>query len=326
MNTSDNINSNTNATPVKIGIPKAFLYYKYAELYTTFFKELGHDILLSPDTNREIFTKGISLSIDESCLPSKIYLGHVDYLLDKCDLVFIPRVANYGCIDKLCAKFYAIYDIVVSTFLTHKDKILDFNIDYINGKKEKQAFMSVGKKLGHSKAKTLDAYNKATAAQLNANKARRVKALEQLKSDKTKILVLSHNYNMYDEYVGVPVVRVLKKQGVEVISVCDIEGEDIKAKSIDYSDSMYWKYSRELVGALSHIQDQIDGIVIITAFPCGPDSLVNDLLARRQKKLPMINLVIDELAAEGGLETRIEAFIDMLGHKKLLETNDGGVF
>jgi len=303
---------------LKIGMPRAFLYHKYPELYITFFESLGCSVVLSPDTNREIFAKGISLSIDESCLPSKIYLGHVEYLFDKCDLVFIPRVANYGAVDKLCAKFYAIYDIVANTFVDKKHKLLDFDIDYINGKKEKPAFLVLGAKLGFSKKETLDAYNKATIAQDEANKSRRVKALKQLKSDKLKILVLSHNYNMYDEYVGMPVVRCLKKQDVEVINVCDIDGEDVKSLSTNYSTSMYWKYSRELVGAMSYIEKDIDGIVIITAFPCGPDSLVNDLLFRKQKKIPMINLVIDELAAEGGLETRVEAFIDMLNHKRSL--------
>ena len=301
---------------IKIGLPRALLYHRYPEFYTTFFEKLGFNVVLSPQTNREIFSKGIALSIDESCLPSKIYLGHVDYLLDKCDLIFTPRVANFGYKDKLCAKFYAAYDIVTNTFPKHKPKFLDLNIDYINGKQEKEAFLALGKKLGFDKNESLEAYQKAKEAEHTASASRRQKILKQLESHKLKILALSHTYNMHDEYIGAPVLRVLEKQGAEVLNICDLEDEETKSLYLNYSHSMYWAYSKELIGALSYLDKYIDGIVIITAFPCGPDSLVNEMLFRRQKNIPMINLVIDELAAEGGLETRIEAFMDMLQERK----------
>ena len=304
--------NNMDLKSLKIGIPRALLYHRYPEFYKAFFEKLGCNVVLSPETNRDIFSKGIALSIDESCLPSKIYLGHIDWLLDKCDFIFIPRVSNFGFTDKLCAKFYAVYDIVASTFPKEKDKFLDLNIDYINGKKEKPAFLAVGKKLGFSKKETIQAYDKAKQVEHTANAERREKLLKQLKSDKLKILVVSHAYNTYDEYIGKPIMRALAKQGVEVLNILDIEGEDTKALFTKYTKSLYWAYNKELVGALVYLEEFIDGIVIITAFPCGPDAMVNEMLLRRQKKIPMINLVIDELAAEGGLETRIEAFVDML--------------
>ena len=39
-------------------------------------------------------SKGINIAVDEPCLPSKIYLGHVDWLIDRCDFILVPRLAD----------------------------------------------------------------------------------------------------------------------------------------------------------------------------------------------------------------------------------------
>ena len=42
---------------IKIGIPRGLYYYKYNILWKEFFKELGCDIIVSPETNFEILEK-----------------------------------------------------------------------------------------------------------------------------------------------------------------------------------------------------------------------------------------------------------------------------
>ena len=54
-----------------IGLPRAMLYYRYKDLWETFFKELNCDIITSEETSKKTLTDGINLSIDESCLPFK---------------------------------------------------------------------------------------------------------------------------------------------------------------------------------------------------------------------------------------------------------------
>ena len=61
---------------ITIGIPKAFLYYRYNILWKTFFENLGCKIIVSKDTTKETIEIGKNYSIDESCLSSKIYIGH----------------------------------------------------------------------------------------------------------------------------------------------------------------------------------------------------------------------------------------------------------
>jgi len=70
----------------KIGIPKGLLYYEYGNLWHDFFKNLGLEIIYSPNTNQEILDQGKKLLVDESCLPMKIYMGHLWFLSGKCDI------------------------------------------------------------------------------------------------------------------------------------------------------------------------------------------------------------------------------------------------
>lgn len=81
---------------MKIGIPRALLYYRYHVLWNTFFQELGIETVISPHTNKTLMDAGSHYAIDENCLSSKLFFGHVSALEGKCDAVFVPRIANYG--------------------------------------------------------------------------------------------------------------------------------------------------------------------------------------------------------------------------------------
>ena len=63
----------------------------------------------------------------------------------------------------------------------------------------------------------------------------------------------------------------------------------------------------------------IDGIVHLMVFGCGPDSIAGEMAARFYKRDPnvqLLQLVFDDLTAEAGIRTRIEAFTDMLKRRK----------
>ena len=44
------------------------------------------------NSEKETIELGKSYSVDESCLSSKIYLGHVANLIDKCDIIIICKI------------------------------------------------------------------------------------------------------------------------------------------------------------------------------------------------------------------------------------------
>ena len=58
-------------------------------------------------------------------------------------------------------------------------------------------------------------------------------------------------------------------------------------------------------------KDKVDGIIFLSTFPCGLDSLVNELVIRKLDK-KCLNLVIDDMDAFAGIETRLESFVDIV--------------
>ena len=148
--------NNSMKKKIKVGIPRAFLYYRYYILWKNFFEIIGCNIVLSPNTDSDIVKVGNSLSVDESCLPSKIYLGHISYLSDKCDYVLVPRIYSYGRKKRVCVKFNGIYDVVNNLF--SNIKILDYNIDNLKFRYELFGFVKMGLRLNKNIFRIIYAY------------------------------------------------------------------------------------------------------------------------------------------------------------------------
>lgn len=309
---------------LKIGIPKAMFYHKYGIVWESFFKELGFEVILSNDTNKEILEKGLNLSVDESCLASKIYMGHAQNLINKCDYIFIPRFCSYKNRDVSCVKFNALYDICYNTF--DNIKILTYDVDYLKGKKEILGFLNIGKQLGINYFKTLRAYLRAKKKYYNKYKmlTRKQNLIlkKNEKDNKLKILLVSHPYVLYDELLGKPIISYLKKLNSNLI-YADIT--DKKEKNYgwkNFSSTIYWKENKELLNGLNEYLDFVDGVIFISVFTCGPDSLVTEMCMRKLKNIPCINIVLDELNSDTGMQTRLESFTDILNEKKKVLLNE----
>lgn len=299
---------------VTIGIPKAFLYYRYHIFWKNYFKNLGCKTIVSEDTTKETIEQGKVYSIDESCLSSKIYLGHVASLMDKCDYVLIPRVANYGTGEKVCVKFNATYDLVHNLFPDHQ--ILDYNIEKTKATNEFLTFLKIGLKLNKNPFKVIYSYFYAKKQAKKYQKKRLDQQIKLLNSKKIKILVVAHPYNIYDNYIGTPIIKKLESMGVDIIYADALSPKIAKMYAKELSPTLYWTYSKELIGAIGYYHYSVDGIIFVTSFPCGPDSLVNELMLRKVTDIPMTNILIDELTASTGLETRLESFIDIIQERR----------
>jgi predicted nucleotide-binding protein (sugar kinase/HSP70/actin superfamily) len=139
---------------MRIGIPRSLFYYYFSDLWINFFKYLNIDVVISPETNKEILDLGIKYSQDEMCLSLKNYIGHVMYLKDKCDYILIPRIDNYGLNNQTCTNFIAIYDIINNL---DDLNILNYNVDLNNKKTELKGLINICKKLNISKNKVKSA-------------------------------------------------------------------------------------------------------------------------------------------------------------------------
>ena len=293
----------------KIGIPKALLYYYYNDLWKYFFKYLNLDVIYSETSNKEIMSNGENLAQDEACLSLKLYLGHVKNLIGKCDYILIPRLYSVKKHEAVCTNFNALYDLVNNTF--QNINIINYNVDLVNNENELLGFLSLGKDLGFSYINTYNAYKFAKEKSLENRLLKEKKQKEALTTNNTKILLAAHPYNLYDN----PIIDYLEKENITIIYSDRINHKIIDSECEKISTDIHWTHSKEVMASINYYKDKVDGIIIITAFPCGPDSLANEL-AMRRISLPYLNIIIDDIDSMTGIETRIESFVDILDAKK----------
>ncbi len=62
-------------------------------------------------------------------------------------------------------------------------------------------------------------------------------------------------------------------------------------------------------------EKRVDGIILLSAFPCGPDAMTNEMIIRRIKDRPILNMTLDEQTGTAGIETRLESFVDIIKMK-----------
>ena len=322
----------------QIGIPRAMSYHNFYPFWYGFFNFLGIDIVLSDFTTKQTMSTGASYVVSETCLPIKIYVGHVINLLDKgVDKIFVPSLQSVAHKIYNCSKIRGLPDLIrnvlkrdftmIEPTLDKSEKghglysflmeaVAPFNIT--DKELIKKASKAGWKVLNNFLVMTRSGVPHKIALKnaiedkmiINTNK----------KTYPIKIAVVSHAYNLYDERVSMKIFDKLEALDVNVVTAENLTLEQTTEGILSIGTNIYWANEHEMTGAAGHyLQDNsIDGIITITAFGCGPDSLMIEKIARaaKQYKKPHLNLTVDEQTGEAGFVTRIEAFVDMLYRKK----------
>lgn len=315
-----------------VGIPRALMFHRYETLWISFFEAIGIDVVVSEPSDRALLERGDALSMDECCLASKLYMGHIDSLRGTCDALFVPSLANLGRFKGFCTKFQALPDLVRNTFYETPPRIVSCLVEEQESSTSmKDAFIELGMKFGRSKHEAKSAWKTARNASRNARKkteqdfeAKLEKLHRNARSGKVpqdeksplSILVVAHPYVSKDPLMGKAVTDTLESLGAAVLFAQDFDRKKALKKSFDFSATLPWVVNRELIGALLCLHEHVDGIVMISAFPCGPDSMTNDAVTRCVKGKPMLTLTVDAQSGTAGLETRIESFIDILTYQR----------
>lgn len=292
---------------MKVGIPKGLMYYNYYPFLHTFFEELGAELIVSPDTNKEILDKGVKYCVDEACLPVKVFHGHVASIKDKCDLVVIPRIMQLREREFICPKFCGLPEMVVYSI----PDMPKATMEPIYASSKEKLFnwaKTVGKDITKNRTRVENAFKAAVDSQL------RHKTGFDDKGSTLTVALAGHPYNINDSYLNMNIVKKLKKLGVGAVTEEYLE-ESIRDNEISkLYKRPFWTFARNSYGFTSHYADNglVDGIIYISSFACGIDSVVIELIKHRIGNFPFLVIKIDEHTGEAGLDTRIEAFVDML--------------
>ncbi len=327
----------------RVGIPRALLYYQYYPMWRTFFEHLGAEVVVSEPTTRKMLADGASRVVADTCLPAKVFIGHVVSLAEDCDYVFIPAVRSLK--DKVynCAKFLGLPDMT-GAVVPESPRILDTDIDINLGNGALyRSIYRLGRHFSWNPLRVRDAARAAWQAHgdyrglMLRERLRSPQAIEQLTGTapssvesaavrpvtagpSATIALVGHPYLLYDEHVNYNLIRTLENYGARVVVPEMLNAEQQEAAVGKLVGRAYWTYEEDVVGAGGHfLQSEADGVIGVMAFGCGPDSLMTDILHRfatSQQSTPFMSLTLEEHTSETGVITRIEAFLDMIHRRK----------
>lgn len=324
---------------IKVGIPRTLSYYSFYPLWKVYLEQLGAEVVLSKQTNREILEAGIRETVTDACIPIKIFHGHAFDLMDRVDYLFIPRMVSADGKVTFCPKFLGLPDMIrfsqddVPPIIDARFQIRRFPgglflflwtvarqlqvknpLLIIKAMFKARAVQKKYEVMLQQGLKPQEAFKKLFGA--SAKGGRSAIVAPQKKQADISIALLGYPYAVYDPYISASVYNKLVGFGVEVITYDHIPLKTLKSYSKVLPHNFFWYYSNLVCWAGLHLlhNSLVDGIIHVTAFACGPDSMLGKTLELEAKAagLPFLSLSIDEHTGEGGVQTRLEAFVDML--------------
>jgi len=307
-------------TGPSVGIPRALLVYDYAPLLIGFLNALGARVVLSSNTTKETIENSVELSYSDSCFPLKLLHGHaaslsdVDYILYPCAIRLGEKEGDEN--QKYSCPLVQASPFIIRQAVDLKERLLIPVLDFSRGDDDVIANLAgIAAKMGFSRNKGRQAALAGIEAQQKFERDMQVvgkKLLKQLrKSGKLGVVLFARSYVSQDSGANLGIAEKLSQLGVVPIPLDFLSLSSIDPKQ--YSDRPYWLYeSKQIAGAAITASDsQLYGLVL-TNFGCGPNSFVTRMVEDIMGGKPLGQLEIDEHAAEAGIVTRLEAFVDTI--------------
>ena len=310
----------------RVGFNRSFLVNTYYPLYAAFFTALGYPPIL-PDVPSEA---GIDQRDAPFCYPAELSHGFFHTLLGTDpppDFIFLPHFKAVPSLNgiphaQVCPIVQGETFFLRTTFRESLDALSE------KGGRLLTPLLDLTKGVGAARAalvtmaveemgigrETADAAFTA-ALGVYEERMRRIeaagrRAIEDLEADPDRIgvVVFARPYNGFAEEAHMGIPRKLASRGVTVLPMdcLPFEGEALKG-------NMYWGMGQIILMAARFVQrhPQLFGLYV-TNFSCGPDSFIIGYFRQIMGRKPALTLELDSHTADAGLETRIEAFLDVV--------------
>ncbi len=321
-----------------IGLNRSFLVNTYYPLYSHFFAELGYEIIMPDSPSQE----GVDQRNASFCYPVELAHGFFYTLLEldiPPDYIFLPHFkampgednAASSSQSQVCPLVQGETFYLQTTFRKKMARLkkrgtrvltplmdLSVNLD-----EARQPLVKTAVQMGISRKKARLAFDnalqqqRACQAEMKALGRQMLHMLEE-EPQKFAVVIFSRPYNGFVEEAHMGIPHKFASRGIPVIPLDFLELEAEHSKR-----HMYWGMGKLMMKAARLVErhPQLFG-TYITNFSCGPDSFVvtyfRDIMGRK----PSLTLELDSHTADAGLETRVEAFLDIVqAYRQLMAQN-----
>ncbi len=320
---------------VTIGLSRAFLTNTLFPFFYYYFHSLGFDVVVS-DIIHPDGLKRVSASF---CFPGEIAHGYVMDLIKKgVDYIFLPHIVELYLENSIsyrkeyqstCLLLQSEPYFLRSAFREWKEKFLTPVFDFYRGwDTQKDIFSELVRTFGVERTESDRAYTIALEKQKDFFRWRKEegrKALARLEedTDRTGIVIFGRAYNAFAGEANMGIPEKFSSRGYEVIPFDLLPYEEERPEYISC-----WATGQEILKASEFVAShpRLFG-VYITNFSCGPDSFLLTYFRDIMKTKPSLTLELDSHAADAGINTRVEAFLDIMArYRRFRERETANVF
>lgn len=319
----------------KVGLPRVLNMYEDYPFWHEFFTSLGFDVILSDESNRKIYEKGIAtISSETACYPAKIAHGHIENLLEKdIDMIFYPAIFyEYKQFDKAqnhmnCPVVSGYPDVIENN--VDGIKKIKYMAPYLSFESEKiicNRLVEVFEGYEHNgfilkKNQIINAVKNAWQKQADYHEDIRKKGreiLEYVHVNKKNAIVLAGRPYHIDPEINHGIADLIESMKIPVLSEDSIaySTEDLlnKTRVLDQ-----WSYHARLYRAAEFVgKDPCLQLVQLNSFGCGLDAVttdqVQDILEANGKIYTLLK--IDEVSNLGAIKIRLRSLIKAIDQQE----------
>jgi predicted CoA-substrate-specific enzyme activase len=314
--------SGAKETAPRIGMNRSFLIHSLYPLYETFFRVLGAELVISDSVDPD----GIKRKRSAFCYPAEISHGAFKNLLQKKpDYIFLPSVVELYVENALtrrkehqctCMILQGEPFYLKSAFkdIDPAIKVLSPIIDFSQGfDTQEQEFVKVACDIGKSEKEGRNAYRKAVEAlrsvqQKIKDKGREVLAELEKNPEKTAIVLFGRYYNAFASEANMGIPEKFASRGITLIP-----WDYLPYQQENVNFDINWAIGQNLMKAAKFVSGHKQLFAAyITNFSCGPDSFLLTYFRDYMDVKPSLTLELDSHTADAGINTRIEAFWDII--------------
>jgi predicted nucleotide-binding protein (sugar kinase/HSP70/actin superfamily) len=293
----------------RVGIPRALTNHSLYPLYSTFFRQLGLEVVLS-----DIDPAGWSRANSGFCFPVQIAHGAIlDLVKGGTDTIFLPHVNRMpnpqaGVDSYLCPITQASPYFISKAFpsVTFLSPVLNF----AHGYKACEELVELAiRQLDFPRPLAKRAYREAVKVQIKVERSMQTlgrKALtEALEDRKPTVILVGRSYNAYPAEASQSVARKLCSLGIRVIP-----GDCLPCQR---TGPTCWHYPNIILNAVELVGRHPNlYLLYVSNFSCTIDAFTHSLLSSELGSKPYLFLEIDAHTADAGIQTRLEAFLDVI--------------
>ncbi len=304
-----------------IGIPAGLYLFEDLLMWQRFFDILNIKTITSVNY-RDAVKTGKRISGAEFCAPMNAMQGHVMYLLDKADFIFLPTYLEEKQKSKYKRRQYCYYSQFAPPVINSIDLVEQKNIIINPVLFSLQNDLLLINELYRSLKKSgLSGFNVVDVSKAfykaRGEKKEKIKEWQntfyKLSSvdNNFKVVLLGRPYTVLSNGMNSNIPEIFARKGVKTFyqNMMDVKYEELDSIREILGETK-WKFAATILGAADKIARTRNLYpVFITSFKCSPDSFIIEYFKQILDfyKKPYLILQLDEYDSNVGYETRIEA-------------------